>query len=102
MSRRRLQPATHFSSGWGWMARRIEWNERVMRESAFGPDEALVVRQEHVPDARTRRVVDVLANGVEVAAVRLVVAELDHEVSFVALRPLACPTAQTPGPGRAA
>ena len=57
--------------------------------------------RDYFPDARARRV-DVLADGVEVAAVRLVVAELDHEVSFVALRPLACPTAQTPGPGRAA
>ena len=68
----------------------------------YGPDEALVVRQEHVPDARTRRVVDVLADGVEVAAVRLVGAELDQELLFVDLRPLACPTAQNPGPGRAA
>ena len=68
----------------------------------YGPDEALVVRQEHVPDARTRRVVDVLADGVEVAATRFVVAELVHEDLFVALRPLACPTAQNPGPGRAA
>ena len=40
--------------------------------------------RDYFPDARARRV-DVLADGVEVAAVRLVVAELDHEVSFVAL-----------------
>ena len=45
----------------------------------YGPDEALVVRQEHVPDARARRVVDVLADGVEVAATRFVVVELVHE-----------------------
>ena len=55
----------------------------------YGPDEALVVRQEHVPDVRARRVVDVLADGVEVAATRFVVAELVHEGSFVALRLLA-------------
>ena len=51
-----------------------------------GPEEALVVLQENLPDARARRVVDVLADGVEIAATCLVVAELGHEVCFVILR----------------
>ena len=41
--------------------------ERVDGRVVSSPEEALVVRQEHVPDARARRVVDVLADGVEVA-----------------------------------